>query len=196
MKFMQHWRKSWRRPESPTAAEIRQRLTALRHQRDQVTAKQDAIALDAMRSDAVADQYQHFGAELAGLAGQIQVLEAALPHAEREEAEAARQAEAAALAQRIEHFHARVYEARRFLDPILDQLVTGEELTQARDVSLLLSREADALHRLTGDARFRRPLDPFAQIRDALGHRIERIDRARWAKSSPITLLDDTKAAS
>src|ERR1700752_1106673 len=104
MNLIQRWRKSWQRQASPTASEIRRQLAAVRSRQEQVTAEQDAIALDAMRSDAAAARYQQFDADHAELARQIQILQAALPHAERQEAEAAKQVEADALARRIEDF--------------------------------------------------------------------------------------------
>jgi len=194
--MMLQWLRSLRQQQPVTVVELRRRLAVLRQQQGQMTAARDALALDAMQSDEVAERYQQLDGEAAELARQIQMLEAALPRAERQETEAARQTEAAALARRVEDFFRLTHEARRFIAPILAQQVTGEALTQARKLSQLLAREANALHRLTGDDQFRRPLDPYAQIRDALVHRIERIERARWAKSAPITLLDDTRAAS
>lgn len=185
------------RQKPATAATIQQQLGATRHRHQQATKARDALALAVESGDPDArTQYQRLDADAAQLAHRMQILSAALPMAEAREDEIAKQAEAEVRSKRIEEFFRLTHEAHRFLDSILAQQVTGEELTQARELSLLLSREADALHRLTGDGQFRRPLDPFAAIRDALVHRIERIDRARWAKSAPITLLDHKQRAS
>jgi hypothetical protein len=179
-----------RKPAAPSAAEIRRQLAELRRDHDRVTADMNALALDAVNSERIALQYLEFDAEATQLENGMRLLKAALPAAEAKEAEAARQAEAAALAKRIEEFDKVSAEARGFTDTLLARLVTGEELTICREFSRVLSREANLLHPLTGDARHRRAIDPMFEIRAALIHRIERLDRSRWAPQAPITLKE------
>jgi hypothetical protein len=184
-----------RKPAAPSAAEIRRQLSELRHRHAQKSADRDALAHDSILSERIAEQYVELDEEASELERGMRLLKAALPAADAKEAEAARQAEAAALARRIEEFDRNEAEARGFVDTILVRLVTGEELTVCRELGRVQSREGQALHALTGDARHRRPIDPMFEIRAALVHRIERIDRARWAPQAPITLTRKEKSA-
>jgi hypothetical protein len=179
-----------RKPAAPSAAEIRRQLAVLRHDHERVTADMTALALDAVNSERIAEQYLDLDAEATRLESGMRLLKAALPAADAKEAEAARQAEAVALARRIEEFDKVSAEARGFVDTLLARLVTGEELTICREFGRVLSREANLLHPLTGEARHRRAIDPMFEIRTALVYRIERIDRARWAPGAAITLKE------
>jgi hypothetical protein len=185
-----NWLRSLRRAEPASAATIRHELQALRHQQAVTVQQRDLLAHDAVNDETAAARWGHLDKSAHNLDQRIQVLTAALPTAEAKEAETARQAEAAALAKRIEDYEKATAEARGFVDTILARLVTGEELTVAREFGRVLASEARLLHPLTGTAQHRRPIDPMYEIRAALVHRIERIDRARWAPQAPITLKE------
>jgi len=190
------WLRSLRQ-QHPTmsSAGIRRHIADRRQQRDQRAATRDALALDAMRSDSAAEQYQRLDAEVAELAQQVQMLEAALPRAEQQEAEAARQADAKARTKRMQDYQCQTAEAKRWADALIARLTTGEELTQARTLRDALREEARALSRWSDDVTVRRPLNPLEAIHDALALRVQRIERSRWIGSHPIT-LDDKRAAS
>jgi hypothetical protein len=96
----------------------------------------------------------------------------------------------------MQDYERQTAEAQAWLDAVLARLPDGETLTAARALRDALRDEARELSRWSRDAAVRRPVDPLAAICDGLRHRIERVERARWAKSVPITLLDDTRAAS
>ncbi|MGH6691136.1 MAG: hypothetical protein ACREF4_10735 [Gammaproteobacteria bacterium] len=194
--MMRDWLRSLRqRPPAP-AAEIRQELAGLRHQHAETIARRDAMALDAVQSDEVAEQYQQLDAEASELARQIQMLEAALPRADAREAEAARQAEADAHAKRLDRHRQQTAEAQRWLDAVLARLPSGEELTAARNLRDALRAEANGLSRRSQDVAVRRPLDPLDATYCALKMRVQRIERARWIHGDhPITLLTDPRAS-
>lgn len=187
---------SFRRTAPVTAAEIQRQLAALRQQHTQSVRQRHALALDAMRDQAAAQQWAALDEAAQHLTRRIDVLVAALPQAEAKEADARERAEAAARAKRMQEYERQTAEAQAWLDAVLARLPDGETLTAARDWRDRLHDEARSLRAWSNDVRVRRPVDPLAAIYDALGHRIQRLERARWARSAPITLLDDTKAAS
>ncbi len=189
--FLASFRK---KPQPASAADIRRELSAKRSRLDQLKAELDSLALSAVNDAVIAGKYLQLDSEATEVAREIRLLSAALPAAAAKEAEVQAAADAAALVERIAAFDRDASEARRFVDGVLERLVNGEELSIARDLSRSLAREATELHHATGNGRFRRPTDPLHDIRAALDHRIERLDRARWAPASPITLKEKKTA--
>src|SRR6187401_487622 len=131
-----HW---FRRAQPVTAAEIRRELQALKNQQAVTVQQRDLVALDSLNDETAAARWGHLDDTEREVRQRILVLSAALPAAEAKEAEAARQVEAAALARRIEDYERATVEARGFVDTVLARLVTGEELTVAREFGRALS---------------------------------------------------------
>jgi hypothetical protein len=182
------WLRSLRRADRATAADIRRQLNTLRRRHDEMIAERDALALDAVDSDTAADRYQRLDVALVESARRMQILSAALPAAEEREAEAARQADAARREQAMVAYQRHTQEAQQSIDAVVANLPTGETLTALRDLRDRLASEARDLRTWSTDARVRRPLDPLNDVVEELQHRIDRVARARWAPSHPITL--------
>lgn len=120
------WLRSLRQqhPAMPSA-EIRRQIADRRQQQGQRAATRDALALDAMRSDSAAEQYQRLDAEVAELTQQVQMLDAALPRAEAKEAEAAQHAEAVRRERAMHAYQHHVQEAQQYTATVLANLPTG-----------------------------------------------------------------------
>jgi phage shock protein A len=187
MNFLE-WLRSLRRADRATAADIRRQLNTLRRRYDEMIAKRDALALDAVNSDTAAERWTALDDDARRLVRQIDVLAAALPQAEAHEAESARQAEGARREQAWVAYQRHIQEAQQSIDAVVANLPTGETLTALRDLRDRLAREARDLRTWSTDARVRRPLDPLNDVLEELQHRIDRVARARWAPSHPITL--------
>jgi len=191
------WLKSFRRVEPVTAQEIRRQLAALREQHTQTVRQRHALALDAVRDETAAQRWTALDETARHLTRRIDVLAAALPQAEAKEAAAREQAEAAVHAKRMQDYQRQTVEAKQWADAVLARLPTGEELTRARNIRHVLGNQARTLSGRSQDVAVRRPFDPLDAIYDALAMRVQRIERARWIHGDhPITLLDDTRAAS
>jgi hypothetical protein len=118
----------------------------------------------------------------------IAVLTVALPQANAREAEAVKQAEAAARIKFEQAYARKTAEAQAWLDDLLARLPTGPELTKARDLRDSLGADATQMRTWLNTAEVRRPLDPLEGIQHAFALRLQRIERSRWIGSSPITL--------
>ncbi len=191
------WLRSFRQRQPVTAAELRRHLDGLRRQQTETITRRDAVALDAIRDAVGATRWTALDDTARHLARRIDVLAAALPQAEAKEAEAREQAEATARAERMQDYQRQTVEAKQWADTVLARVTTGEELTQARALRDALRDEARWLSRWSHDVAVRRPFDPLDAIYAALAMRVQRIERSRWIHGeSPITLIDDTRAAS
>jgi hypothetical protein len=182
------WLRSFRRPQPVTATEIRRELQALKHQQAVSVQQRDLLAHDAINDSTAEARWSHLDASARSLDDRIALLAAALPQAEAREAEAARQAEAASRAKRTQDYERRTVEAQAWLDDMLARLPTGDELTKARDLRDALSSEAIQMRGWSNAVGVRRPLDPLHSLADAMQWRLDRISRARWIGSHPITL--------
>lgn len=183
------WLQSLRRADRATSTDLRRQLETLRQQHDQMVAERDALALDAVNDDTVAERWQRLDLALNEIARRMQVLNAALPTAEAREADAARQAELGARVARMRAFERQTAADRVWADTVIGALPSGPVLTEARNRRDRQRAEATLLSRWSNDSAVRRPFDPLALIYDALAHRLARIDRARWIHARhPITL--------
>ncbi len=174
----------------PTASEIRARLTDLEQRLTGITRQRDDIALDALQDAEFKVGWKRLDAEGDDLNGQIRLMKTALQAAEAREAEAVQRAAVEERARRLEQFLQTSQEAQRRVDDVLMRLVNGTELTWARDLRDRLHSEATFLSAWFSDVRVRRPLDPLHQIRSALLHRLQRIERGVMRKGDPITVDD------
>ena len=182
------WLRSFRPAKPVTAAEIRRELHTLKQQQTVTERQRDLLALDAVDDEATGLRWHHLDESVSQLAQRIRVLDAALPAAEAREAEAARQAEELAREKQLQEFKRKSAEAQKLVDTKLASLPSGEELTEFRDRAVALRSQANALRAWSTDVDVRRPLDPLDLVVTAMQHRINRVSRARWAGSSPITL--------
>lgn len=195
--MIRNWLRAFRPHHPETAADIHRRLDELRRARTEALTRRQALAYAALRDETAAANWTHEDEAARDLARQIELLETALPQASAQDAAAARAADAAALASQREEYERVCADASAWLAGILQQMPSGPVLTDARDRSRTVARLAGELHRRTGERHYHRPaVDPLGGIYDACVARIQRVERARWAKSAPITLLDDTRAAS
>jgi hypothetical protein len=183
-----------RRTEPATAAAIRRELRAAQDQHAVTIQQRDLCAFDAVRDDAAALRWSHLTDTASALAERMQMLTAALAQAEAQEADAARQAEARRRAHAVRDYQQHTREAQEFLTAVLAHLPDGETLTAARDWRDRLAAEARDLRPFSRDVTVRRPLDPLDALVSAMQHRIDRVSRARWAPSAPITLAATTDA--
>lgn len=179
---------SFRRAEPASVAAIQRELTDLREQHHGTIAARDRVALDAVTVAGAAVRWRQFDEAAAQIAQRLAVLTAALPAAAEREAEAARQAEAVRRERAMHGYQRQNAEAQAWLDAVLARLLTGEELTVARDLRDRLASEARDLRTWSNLPEVRRPLDPLSAVVDAMQMRLDRIVRARWAPKSPITL--------
>jgi len=189
-----HWLKSLHRSEPVTAAEIRNKLNALRQEHAVTVRQRDLLALDAVNSEVAAARWTHLEDTAQQLAQRIDVLAAALPQAEAKEAQAAREAEAVARAKRMQDYQRQTSGAQAWLDDVLRRLPSGEELTKAQTLRDALRNDARWLSQWSRDIAVRRPFDPLEAIHDALALRVARIERAKWIHGGhPITLGSASK---
>ena len=182
------WLHSLRRPNRPTAADIRGRLNALRRRHDEVLAERNALALDAVLEERAAEKWAELDDLARGLVRQIDVLAAALPQAEAHETEAARQAEAVRRERAVAAYQLLMQEAQQTVAAVVTTLPNGETLTALRDLRDRLAREARDIRTWSNDPDARRPPDPLSEVVGEMQNRIDRVGRARWAPSHPITL--------
>ena len=178
-----------RRPVD-TAAEIRRQIALLNAEHAALIKRRDDLSLDAIRDSSSAVQWLRLDEAQLAATKQMAVLATALPRAEANEAEAARQAELSARAEQFQKYLADTEEAQRWLETLLARLPSAEQLTHARDLRDRLAEQATPLKSWSADVRVRRPLDPLHRVWEGLNLRVERIQRARWIGKSPITLND------
>jgi hypothetical protein len=195
-----NWLKSLRRSDAPTAADIRRQLHEARGNLAVCRQQRDLVALDAVTDEVAARRWLDLDDACTEVERQIALLASALPQAEQREADAARQAEEQRRERALSAYQQHTQEAQRLHDDLLDRLPDGDTLTALRDWRDRLATEAGDLRPFSRDVTVRRPLDPLDALVAAMQHRIDRVSRARWAHSAPITLggglsTDETAAA-
>ena len=186
------WLRSFRTPRPNTAAEIRSKLHALKQLHAVTVQQRDLVALDAVNDEIAATRWSHLDDTLQALIRRMDLLAAALPQAEAKEAEAAREAEAVRRERAMDTYQQHTKDAQRLIDAALANLPDGDTLTALRDVRDRLASEARDLRTWSNDTQVRRPLDPLHEVVSAMQLRIDRVARARWAASHPITLRPPT----
>jgi hypothetical protein len=83
--------------------------------------------------------------------------------------------------------HARtVDDLVEWFTPVLERLPSDDELARAYRHSRSLARLSHDLYARTGDHRFRRAVDPFDQMRDALIDRLKRLDKIRLSRGGTV----------
>lgn len=183
-----NWLRGRRGDGSATASSIRRELCALQEQRGVAERQRDLLALEAVTNDAAAMRWSHLDETVRDLNTHITILAAALPQAEAREAEAAKQAEAAARTRLEQGYAKKTADAQAWFDNLIARLPTGAELTKAMQLRDALRKDAAAIRVWSSDASLRRPFDPLEATNDALALRVQRIERSRWNGSHPITL--------
>ena len=186
MTIFRNW--LWPFRPAPTADEIRRELQTRRQEHAVTIQQRDLIAFDAVRDEASAMRWQHLDDTTAALEQRMTVLSAALPKAEARERKAAEQAEAARRDRALVAFEQDTEEAERLVATVCGRLPDGETLTKLRDSRDHLAAQARELRPWSNDHRIRRPCDPLSEVVGAMTSRIARVERARHAPDSPITL--------